>query len=233
MGSDSANSSSDLDACIPASPAPKISATSGEASHPESSPWFRNASIVSALITGILGLIASLVGLIVSANGPAPVTVVVSPTSPGEDSQSTLSQETSSELPDRGIVSGTPPSNEPNFRLNFGEFQRKATDVSLENDQRTLLSARIQGRQVVWKGYVDEIARAESTDEGFVWTVALVESQEKLSQSMFKTPAVFRVGPSHAQAVEQLQVGDAVTMTGTVASHSLVATIIENGSVLR
>ncbi|MBX3422664.1 MAG: hypothetical protein KF752_14010 [Pirellulaceae bacterium] len=179
--------------------------------------WYQNTTIISALITGALGLLGT--WLTMQGNRESVGMRVVEPAV--------------EVFVDARSVPEQPTTSTNNYLLNFSQFQRAATESALTQRQRAELEAAVLNRSVVWKGFVDSVTpMSEPTDAAAV-TVVLVESTDKIQQSMFKTPALFRLGRDAAREVEGLQPGQPVTMTGEVVQHTALGTIVEHGRLLR
>ncbi|MEM8944009.1 MAG: hypothetical protein AAGD11_02420 [Planctomycetota bacterium] len=182
--------------------------------------WWQNSNIQSALITGALGLLGTVVTIF--ATRPAPMPISPSPVGP-------------TELPKYATDPPSPGASiaSPNRRLNFAAFQQLATDVHLPSAEREQLVAPLVGAQVVWKGYFDELTIHTDPTDASYFTINLVESRAKLTQSMFKTPALFRMPQSELSAARSLRAGDQITLVGTFESHSLIGTIVTQGHLLK
>jgi hypothetical protein len=113
-----------------------------------------------------------------------------------------------------------------NLLLNFAAFQTHFTDPQRSDAERSRSLRPLLGQSVVWKGFVDAVTPLASPTVDAAMTVSLVESSEKLGQSLFKTPAHFRFGSESLDAVSRLVPGDVVTLSGTLTEHSLIASIV-------
>lgn len=180
------------------------------------------------MITGILGLIGTTVTLI--ATRPAP-----------SDSQSmpaSLVPNAATQIPTGHFAdaskreSSKVPSAGSDLGLNFTKFQLRATNVHINSSEREQFVAPLIGTTVIWKGYLDGWSKHADPTADSYFTVSLVESRGKVNQSMFKTPALFRMPQSEFAAIEPLQPGDAITLTGTLQSHSMVGTILTGGHMI-
>jgi hypothetical protein len=171
--------------------------------------WYQDSAVIAAVITGVLGLAGTWISV---RNSKEPSPITVADTEPIEELPSLATE---------------------NFRLNFPQFQRRATDASLSEAQRARLAQEIVNQNVVWKGYVDEVIPIKEPSYDAAYTVTLVETKDKIDQSMMKTPAIFRLGIEASNEVERLQEGQQVTLSGVVTQHSLIGTIVENGRILR
>ena len=186
--------------------------------------WWQNSNIQSALITGALGLMGTIVTIYATRPAPQPIApYAIAPT------PAPVSPTHGPPVQDDTI----PHSSEPNLRLNFAAFQKSATDVHMPAPERKEFIAPLVGKQVVWEGYYDGHNILNGPTEKSYFTVSLVESRDKLTQSMFKTPALFRMPQSELAKAESLQSGDKITLMGTLESHSLIGTIITDGHLMK
>ncbi|TWU49164.1 hypothetical protein [Rubripirellula reticaptiva] len=188
--------------------------------------WLSDGNVLAALVTGILGLAGSAFTMLVSDREPKTVNVVLSRAA----GNTVASDGPSLEPP---TIQDQTTAHQPNLVLNFSEFQHQVTDATLQADDRSRLVSKLIGRQVIWKGYVDEVVNSKEPTDEFAVTVSLVENQAKTAQSMFKTPALFRFNRDSSGSVQHLRSGDPVTLSGTFVEHSLVATVVEDGHLLR
>lgn len=85
---------------------------------------------------------------------------------------------------------------------------------------------------MIWEGYLDELTPLTKPTDDAYFTVSLVESAEKVTRSMFKTPAVFRMPAEELAQARTLRRGDRVTLRGKLESHSMVATLLTEGHFL-
>ena len=187
------------------------------------SPWYHNPAIVSPIVKGVCGVIVAAIGYftVVQQRSEAPPAGIEPQVMPAASSLSII---TPAATPQRE----TP----PNLLLNFAAFQEQFANPEIKLEERDLRIRQLLQQQVVWKGYVDAITPLDApTDEAAV-TVSIVESQSKLGQSMFKTPAHCRFGRDALDMVATLAPGDLVTISGTFAGHSLVATEIASAHLL-
>jgi hypothetical protein len=194
-------------------------------SRPTSSRWYQNPAIVSPIVKGVCGVIVAAIGYltVLQQRSEAPPA--------GSESPAQVTPAASS----LSIVApaATPQSQAPtNLLLNFAAFQEQFATPEINPQERDLRIRQFLQQRVVWKGYVDAITPVSTpTDEAAV-TVSLVESQSKLGQSMFKTPAHCRFGRDALDTVATLTPGDLVTISGTFAGHSLIATEITAAHLL-
>lgn len=187
-----------------------------------------NSRVMSALITGafgLLGTIATVFAVRQDAPSPAPAAAAVSLTPSPAMQPSLLPAPTAMEA-------RSTPKTAPNLLLNFSAFQSRLATHEVDLNERQLIVRPLVGRQVIWKGYVDALTPMSTPTPDAAITVSLVESQEKLGQSMFKTPAFFRFGPAAIDTVSQLAPGDEVTLSGTLTDHSLVGTNITGAHLI-
>ncbi len=166
--------------------------------------WWQNPNIQSALITGVLGLVGTVI-TVRATRPPAPAPEPVEP----------------QRAPQQASVD---PS------LNFAEFQKRIT--GLDDDEKARYFNPLVGRQMIWEGYVEAWLTHPQLIDGAFLTVSLVESPEKVTQSMFKRPALFRMQAKEFAAASALKPGDRVTLMGKLKSHNTVATILTEGHIV-
>jgi hypothetical protein len=171
--------------------------------------WYKDSAVIAAIITGVLGLAGTWMSM-------------------RNNQESTTNQIVEAERNSDSLS-----KSKVDFRLNFAQFQRRATDATLSEVQRAVLAQEVVEQNVVWKGYVDEIVPMTNPSYDAAYTVTLVETIEKTDQSMLKTPAIFRLGIEASKEVEGLVAGQKVTLSGVVTQHSLIGTVVENGKILR
>lgn len=189
----------------------------------KSSKKHDNSQVMSALITGVFGLLGTIVTIFAvrpNPSQPAATSAVVSSPAPAAPQPIPASSPAAA------------PATPPNYLLNFAAFQARLATPEVGMHEREQIIRPLRGRQVVWKGYVDAITPATSPTPDLAITVALVESSDKLTQSAFKTPAHFRFGPEMIDAVTQLAPGDEVTLTGILTDHHLIGTNITDSGII-
>lgn len=197
-------------------------------------PWWQNPNIQSALITGFLGLVGTVI-TVRATRPPAPVPAPV-PVAPSSftvvDSNS---QHASKKNPSDAFAAGSSQSvAQPpvNLRLNFAEYQRLLAKPGVTKAEEAKYADPLKGQTVIWEGYFDKLTMHTQPLEGSHFTIALVESPAKVTQSMFKTPALFRMPASELAAARRLRQGDSIKLMGRLQDFSLVASIVTNGHIL-
>jgi hypothetical protein len=191
-----------------------------------------NSRVVSAVISGAFGLMGTVATIFaVRQNAPPPVpqaaaTIVAPMPDVGQPS-----------LPAGPMVSEvatTAATHTPgtNLLLNFADFQARLASPRLSDDERDRIVRPLLGHTVVWKGYVDSVTGMSTPTADAAITVTLVESPDKLNQSLFKMPAHFRFSPETLEEVAMLAVGDRVVLCGTLADHCIVATNVTEAHVM-
>ncbi|MGD9858138.1 MAG: hypothetical protein AB7U20_24610 [Planctomycetaceae bacterium] len=186
---------------------------------------------MSALITGVFGLLGTVATIFaVRQDGPQlPSTPpAINPIQTASGQPLSTPQPAALGLDSMVATRPTP----PNLLLHFAAFQSRLADSTLSDAERTRIVRALQGHMVVWNGYVDAVTPMASPTPDAAITVSLVESQVKVGQSMFKTPAHFRFGPDALDAVSRLVPGDQVTISGTLTDHSLIATNVTGARLM-
>ncbi|MEZ6054258.1 MAG: hypothetical protein R3B91_22425 [Planctomycetaceae bacterium] len=179
-----------------------------------------NSRVQSAMISGVFGLLGTVATVFAVRTTPAPEPP---PTTAVSTSPAAISPEQAMPAASLGAIIA-PPQPAANLLLNFAAFQAQLATPDIDMEQRASMVRPLLNRTVIWKGYVDAIIPLTEPTADRAVTVSLVESQAKTQQSMFKTPAHFRFPIDELDAVNSLQVGDQVTLTGVLSNHSLIAT---------
>lgn len=197
-------------------------------------PWWQNPNIQSALITGFLGL----VGTVITVRATRPPTPLPAPL-PAPVNSFTVVDSNTHHVPEANpsdaFAAGSSQSlaQQPiDLRLNFAEYQRLLAKPGVTKAEEARHAGPLMGQTVIWEGYFDKLTMHTQPLEGSHFTIALVENQAKVTQSMFKTPALFRMPASELAAAQKLRRGQFIKVMGTLQDFSLVASIITNGHIL-
>ena len=157
---------------------------------------------------------------------PTPMLIVTSPVAPAAPTQTASLDDAPAER------RSTPRSKDSTAALNFANFQATVKDNSLTDEVRRRTVDRLQGRIVIWQGYVDAVNRLPP-EAGDAWIVVLCEDEETLAQSLFKMPALCRFTTDPDGAVSQVRRGQRVTLSGEFSEHSALGTTLRNCSLLQ
>ena len=122
--------------------------------------------------------------------------------------------------------------SEPKYGLNFAAFQLVVKDSSVTEEVRRKVIDKVVGHTVIWKGYVDSVARHKPNQDGDIATVTLVESPIVSGQAMFKAPAICRFQEGEEQPLSDIKQGDSVTVSGLCSEHSALGTFVRNCHLL-
>jgi hypothetical protein len=203
-----------------------------------SSPWHQNSRIVSAVISsafGLMGTVATIVAMRQSAPPvpPQAAAAIVAPPSAGPAPSAVGQPSMPAELMNSEAPSqAAAPRPAANLLLNFSDFQARLASPGLSADERDRIVRPLLGHTVVWKGYVDSVTGMSEPTADAAITVTLVESPDKLNQSLFKMPAHFRFRSEALEELAALAVGDRVILSGTLTDHSIVATNVTDAHVM-
>lgn len=159
-----------------------------------------------------------------SAPPPTPTLIVTSPITTPQQTAS-LDDAPAERRPVRR-------TNESAAALNFASFQATVKDNSLTEEVHQRAIDRLQGKIVIWQGYVDAVNRL-TPETGDAWMVVLCEDEETLSQSLFKRPALCRFAADPDGAVSQVRRGQRVTLSGEFSEHSALGTTLRNCALLQ
>ena len=174
-----------------------------------SEPSWKNSNLVSALITGFLGLLGTFITIY--ATRPQPV-IVPEPVTPVIDPQPV-----------------SPGPTAPDLARDFVQYQNRVSLIDVSAEEKQSYIVPLIGKQVVWRGYLDSVTKHTKPTQDSYFTISLVESRDLLSQPMFKTPALFRMPHSELELASCLKKGDEIVLTATFESHSMVGTILTGG----
>ena len=197
-------------------------------------PWWQNPNIQSALITGFLGL----VGTVITVRATRPPAPVPAP-APAPARPFTLVDSNTHHVPEANpsdafaMGSSESLAHAPiDLSLNFAEYQRRLAKPGVTKEEVDKYAGPLKGKTVVWEGFFDELTMHTQQIDGSHFTISLVENQAKATQSMFATPALFRMAATELAAARTFRKGDPIKLMGRLEDFSIVGSIVVNGHIL-